>query len=61
MLYWLGAKVVDTVLLVVKKGLLVNWKRELEFHSYLKPRVLTQSRRPISSCSTAQARGSHTL
>lgn len=43
-LYWLEKKVVDTVLLVVKKGLLENWKRELSTHTYLKPRILSGNR-----------------
>ena len=41
-LYWLEMKAVDTVLLVVKKGLLSNWATELETHSYIRPRLLTQ-------------------
>ena len=43
-LYWLEKKVVDTVLIVVKKGLLENWKRELSSHTYLKPRILSGNR-----------------
>ena len=43
-LYWLERKLVDTVLLVAKKGLVENWKRELSTHSYLKPRILTGNR-----------------
>jgi SNF2 family DNA or RNA helicase len=42
LLYWLETKVVDTVLLIVKKGLLRNWVRELDIHSYIRPRLLTQ-------------------
>ena len=45
LLYWLETKIVDTVLLVVKKGLVANWKRELASHSFLTPRVLTGDRR----------------
>ncbi|MGE0356507.1 MAG: DEAD/DEAH box helicase [Burkholderiales bacterium] len=45
LLYWLEHKVVDTVLLVAKKGLIANWQRELKAHSYLSPRVLTGERR----------------
>jgi SNF2 family DNA or RNA helicase len=44
-LHWLDKKVVDTVLLVVKKGLIANWERELLIHSHLKPRTLGQNRR----------------
>lgn len=43
-LYWLEKKLVDTVLLVAKKGLVENWKRELNTHSYLRPRILTGNR-----------------
>lgn len=45
LLYWLERRVVDTVLLVVKKGLVANWQRELKTHSYLSPRVLTGNRK----------------
>lgn len=44
-LYWLERKAVDTVLLVVKKGLVANWQRELRAHSHLSPRVLTVNRK----------------
>jgi len=44
-LYWLETHVVDTVILVAKKGLIENWKRELGRHSYLSPRVLSSNRR----------------
>ncbi len=45
LLYWLERKIVDTVLLVVKKGLVANWTRELVEHSHLKPLQLTADRR----------------
>jgi len=45
LLYWLENKVVDTVMLVVKKGLIANWVRELKAHSHLTPRLLTADRR----------------
>lgn len=44
-LHWLDTKAVDTVLLVVKKGLLANWERELAVHTHLRPRTLTQNRK----------------
>ena len=44
MIYWLEKKLVDTVLLVVKKSLLQNWKNELAIHTFLDPRVLSQDR-----------------
>jgi len=42
--YWLSTKQADTILFVVKKGLLHNWEREFALHSYVKPRLLTQER-----------------
>jgi SNF2 family DNA or RNA helicase len=45
MLYWLEKGTVDTVILVVKKALIRNWQRELAVHTYITPKVLTQSRR----------------
>ncbi len=44
-LYWLDKKTIDTVLLIVKKGLIDNWQKELDAHTFIKPRILTQSRR----------------
>ena len=44
MLYWLEKKVIDTVVLVTKKHLVSNWKRELSVHTHISPRELTQSR-----------------
>ena len=44
MLYWLERKEVDTVLFVVKKGLIANWQSELIKHTHMTPKVLTQSR-----------------
>ena len=42
--YWLSHRLLDTALIVVKKGLLDNWQRELASHSLLVPRVLTNNR-----------------
>ena len=42
--YWLSHRLLDTALIVVKKGLLDNWQRELASHSQLIPRVLTNNR-----------------
>jgi SNF2 family DNA or RNA helicase len=36
---------VDTALLVVKKGLIANWMKEIKTHTYLTPRLITQDRR----------------
>ena len=43
LLHWLRTQTVDTVLLVVKKGLLANWQRELETHTFMRPRILQLS------------------
>jgi len=45
MLYWFDKKIIDTVLVVVKKSLIANWTKEFEIHSYLKPKILTQDRK----------------
>jgi len=45
MLYWIEKRIMDTVLLVVKKSLIRNWQRELAVHTYISPRILTQNRR----------------
>ena len=42
--YWLSTKQADTILFVVKKGLLRNWEKEFAIHSYIKPKILTQDR-----------------
>lgn len=42
--YWLSHRLLDTALIVVKKGLLDNWQRELASHSQLNPRVLSNNR-----------------
>ena len=44
LVHWLSQREVDTVLIVVKKGLLDNWKRELATHSQLVPRIITTNR-----------------
>lgn len=42
--YWLSRRLLDTALIVVKKGLLDNWTRELAAHSQLIPKILTNNR-----------------
>lgn len=42
LLYWLAKDVVDSVILVVKKGLVANWTKEISAHTSLKPKLLTQ-------------------
>lgn len=43
-LYWLKEKLIDTVLIISKKGLVENWKREFKFHTFIQPRILTQDK-----------------
>jgi SNF2 family DNA or RNA helicase len=45
MLYWLEKKYADTILLIVKKSLVNNWIKELERHSFIKPRLITQNKK----------------
>ena len=40
MLFWLEKKLIDTVLFIVKKGLVNNWLQEFNNHSYIKPKIL---------------------
>jgi SNF2 family DNA or RNA helicase len=44
-LYWLTHDVVDSVLIITKKGLIKNWTEELALHTHLQPRILTQDRK----------------
>ncbi len=44
-LYWLETKMIDTALLVVKKGLIANWMKEIKAHTFLSPRLITQNKR----------------
>ena len=45
MLHWLQSEQVDSVLIVIKKALLKNWFEELEMHTHMQPRILTQDRK----------------
>ena len=56
LLHWLDTGVVDTVLVVAKKSLISNWKRELAAHMHLRPRVLTQSRKDNFAAFNSPAR-----
>lgn len=40
--HWLSNNIVDSVVLVAKKGLIANWQREFRTHTKIRPRVLTQ-------------------
>ena len=44
-LHWLTSSAVDSVMVVTKKSLIPNWERETEFHTNLRPVVLSQDRR----------------
>ena len=43
-LYWLEKGLVDTVVVVAKKSLVLNWRRELFYHTHIVPQILNQSR-----------------
>jgi SNF2 family DNA or RNA helicase len=43
-LSWLARDIVDSVLIITKKGLVENWRSEVAEHSHLRPRVLSQDR-----------------
>ena len=43
-LSWLARDVVDSVLIVTKKGLIENWRAEIATHSHLTPRIIGQDR-----------------
>jgi len=44
LLYWLAQDVLDCVVLVVKKGLIANWQKEIAAHTSLKPKLITQKK-----------------
>lgn len=43
-LHWLTNGIVDSVIIVTKRGLLFNWKEELKAHTHITPRPLSQDR-----------------
>lgn len=43
-LYWLTKDVVDSVIIVTKRGLIQNWLDELAVHTHVTPRLLSQDR-----------------
>lgn len=43
-LTWLAANELDCVIIVSKRALIENWRQELESHTNLAPRILTQDR-----------------
>src|SRR6185437_13538692 len=44
-LYWLTRNVVDSVMIVTKRGLIQNWTDELGMHTHVTPRLLSQDHR----------------
>ena len=44
-LHWLVSGTVDSALVITKKALVENWKRETRFHTHLRPIVIGQDRR----------------
>lgn len=44
-LFWLSHDIVDTVFIVTKKSLVMNWVHELAAHSWITPSVLSDDRR----------------
>ena len=44
-LYWLRNDIVDSVIIVTKKGLIQNWRDELAVHTHLEARLLSQDKR----------------
>lgn len=43
-LSWLARDVLDSVIIVTKKGLIENWRGEIATHSHLTPRIIGQDR-----------------
>ena len=44
-LHWLRNDIVDSVIIVTKKGLIRNWRDELAVHTHLEPRILSQDKK----------------
>jgi SNF2 family DNA or RNA helicase len=44
-LHWLSEKIVDTVLIITKRGLVENWRLELASHTHIRPGILGQDRK----------------
>ena len=55
-LYWLRKKVLDTVIIVTKKGLVNNWCEEFSMHSHVTPRILGNNRTENHSAMLSPAR-----
>ena len=44
-LYWIQSKAVDSVIIVTKRGLIQNWIDELQYHTHVVPRLISQDRK----------------
>lgn len=57
LLYWLEKTSIDTVLIVTKKQLIENWKREFKIHSLIQPAVLDTNKENnyLTFCGPARA------
>ena len=44
LLYWLGKREIDTVLIVTKKTLVSNWVGEFAMHTNIKPKTLDSNK-----------------
>jgi SNF2 family DNA or RNA helicase len=44
-LYWLRQDVIDSIIIITKKGLIRNWFEELAVHTHIEPRLLSQDKR----------------
>ncbi len=43
--YWFQKRNIDTVLIVTKKQLVLNWQNELKEHTYIKPAIIQNNKR----------------
>src|SRR5580700_5275553 len=44
-LYWLRNDIIDSAVIITKKGLIRNWRDELAIHTHLEARILSQDKR----------------
>lgn len=45
MLYWLEERDIDTALIVTKKQLVNNWVEELNYHTHIRPKILSSNKK----------------
>jgi SNF2 family DNA or RNA helicase len=43
-LLWIKSNLIDSVLIITKKGLIENWRQEIENHAFVAPQILDQDR-----------------